>query len=487
MERRKTIWRWFGLAALVAVMLVAAAACGGDDEEAVAPPPAAEPAPAPEPAPTPEPAPAEPPPAAPGLGSAFDVASAGDVTLNLWWLGDLEAPGAETWMEDMVAKFEGKYPNVKIETTLEDTNTWVQTQQTACQSKSGPDLWYNWAGTWSLELAWKGCTVPNEEILSPDDIAANPFVQETVWQGKTWDFPFYRFVYPVVVNLDLIKKAGLDPNALPTTWSDWTAALQKLKDAGITPLALGLKDGFDAEIVSAGQLEKQWMSSPDDLKQMVIDGNFETDPRWKAWLDKLFELKPYFNADANSVTFAEALGLWQNGKTAMVFGSPGVQATIADAEKAGLNVGLMKMPAFGDGAWADSLVNTSQGFQVTQWSEHKEVAGAFMAFIQEPDNLAAFYEATGNFPVSTNWDPSQVTSATDTTMLGWLNEKSTAWWAANYTPVDFDVNGRFVVFQKMMAGEIDEKGAAKIYQDTIEKWRKANPDGLQNFKSWLGS
>ena len=75
-----------------------------------------------------------------------------------------------------------------------------------------------------------------------------------------------------------------------------------------------------------------------------------------------------------------------------------------------------------------------------------------MAFLQQPENLQALYEATGNFPSSTNWDSSTVTSPTDQTMLEWLSEKSTSWWAANYTPVDLDVNGTFVVFQKMMAG-----------------------------------
>ena len=428
----------------------------------------------------------EEPAAAGGLGSQYDVASAGDVTLKIWWLGDLEAPGIEKWLADMITTFETQYPNVNVEPTLYDTNTWIQTQATACQSKTGPDLWYNWSGTWSLEPAWKGCTVPNEDVVSSDDLAANPSVQETVWEGNTWVFPLYKFVYPVVVNLDLLDKAGVDPTSM-ATWDGWTAGLEKIKAAGITPVALGLKDGFGGEIAAAGQLEKQWVDTPDNIKQLVIDGDFATDPGWTQWLDYTFQLKPYFNEDANSLTFADGLALWQNGKTAMVFGAPGVQATIKAAQDAGMNVGLLKMAPFGDGSWADSLVNTAQGFQVTQWSENKEVAGAFMAFLQQPENLSAFYEATGSFPSSTNWDSSQVTSETDLQMLDWLGEKGDAWWAANYTPVDLDVNGTFVVFQQMMAGETDAAGAAQTYQDVIEKWRTANPDGLANFESWLGS
>jgi len=50
-------------------------------------------------------------------------------------------------------------------------------------------------------------------------------------------------------------------------------------------------------------------------------------------------------------------------------------------------------------------------------------------------------------------DPAQVTSETDQQMLDWLAEKGDAYWAANYTPVDLDVNATFVAFQKIVAGE----------------------------------
>jgi ABC-type glycerol-3-phosphate transport system substrate-binding protein len=479
--------RWLALSALVALLAVAAGCGGGSgDEGGEEAAPAATTAAA-ETGAAEETQPAETEAAAGGLGSEFDVASAGDVTVKLWWLGDLEAPGIEPWMDEMVAAFQSEYPNVTVETTLYETGKWVQTQQTACQSKSGPDLWYNWSGTWALEPAWKGCTVPNEEFLSQTDLDANPTVQETLWEGNTWNFPLYKFVYPVVANLDLIEQAGLDPNTPPATWDEWMAALEQIKGAGITPIALGLKDGFGGEIAAAGQLEKQWVNTPDDIKQLVIDGDFATAPGWTQWLDYTFQLQPYFNEDANSLGFAEGLALWQAGKTAMVFGAPGVQSVIKAAQEAGMNVGLLKMPAFGDGDWADSLINTGNGFQVTQWAENKEVAGAFLAFLQRPENLEKLYQATGNFPASSNWDPSTVTSGTDQLMLEWLGEKNTAWWAANYTPVDLDVNGTFVVFQKMMAGEIDAAGSAELYQDVMEKWRQANPDAVANFQSWLGS
>ena len=128
-----------------------------------------------------------------------------------------------------------------------------------------------------------------------------------------------------------------------------------------------------------------------------------------------------------------------------------------------MNVGLLTMPAFTDAGWADGLANTGNGFQVTQWSENKEVAGAFLAFLQEPENLQALYEATGNVP--------------DLDELGLLpgveRDRPTDARLARAEQLDLVERqlhpGRprrqrpFVVFQKMMAGEIDvERGAADL-------------------------
>ena len=340
-------------------------------------------------------------------------------------------------MDETVQRSRPQYPNVTIETTLYETGKWIQTQQTACQSGSGPDLWYNWSGTWSLEPAWKGCTVPNEEILSRRVTStANPNVPGDALGGPDVGLPSVQVRLPGRRTTSRsVEQAGLDPRAPPTTWDDLMAALETIKASGITPFALGLKDGFGGEILAAGQLEKQWVNGPDDNKQLVIDGNFATDPDWTGWLEKAFELKPYFNEDANSLGFAEGLALWQAGRPRWSSVRPASSRSSRRCADEGKQVGLLKVPPFDDGAWADSLVNTGNGFQVTQWSENKEVAGAFMAFLQAAENLQALYEATGNFPTSTNWDSSPVTSQTDQPdAASGSSEKSDAWWAANYTP-----------------------------------------------------
>lgn len=417
-----------------------------------------------------------------GLGSDYDVSKAGDVTLTMWWLGDQEVPGIQAWMKKIIAAYEAKYPNVTIKSVIQSTANWTQTQSIACKGQSGPDLWYNWSGTWSLEQAWPGCTVSNQDVLSASDISHNPNVSETQYQGKSWLYPLYRFVYPLMYNKALFTQAGLDPSKPPTTWDEFISANKKLQAAGIQPIELGLKDGFGGEILGSATFQKQIFSNYNDLIQMTVDGNFEA-PLWKSWITKAAELKPYVNKDVNSVNFGDGLAKFQAGKAAMVFGTPGAQQTIIAMQKEGKDVGVMKPPIFGTAGYADSLVNTGNGFQVTRWSQNPQVAGSFMAFMHDAANLKSLYADTGIFPADDRWDSAQATSDTDKEMLGWLAENNVNY-PANYYPTDLDVNGNFVVFQGLLGGDMTVDQAASTYQSVIEKYRKLHPQDLQNYTTW---
>jgi raffinose/stachyose/melibiose transport system substrate-binding protein len=421
-----------------------------------------------------------------GLGSSYDVSKAGKVTLTMWWLGDQEVPGIQAWMKKIIASYQKQHPNVTIKSVVQSTGTWTQTQHIACQGKSGPDLWYNWSGTWSLEQAWQGCTVPNETVLSPADLGHNTNLGETKWQGKSWSYPLYRFVYPIVYNKALFKKAGLDASKPPRTWAAFLAACKKLKAAGVQPIVLGLKDGFGGEIVASATFQKQLFSNYNDLIKQTVDGNF-SDGKWKSWITRAAELKPYINNDVNSLNFGDGLTRFQAGDAAMAFGTPGVQATIISMAKEGKSVGVMKPPVFTSaGSYADSLVNTGNGFQTTSWSKNPKVAGNFMAFMHTPANLNSLYAMTGNFPSDNRWTGTSVKSATDKQMIGWLKAKNVNY-PANYYPTDVDVNANFVVIQGLFGGKMTVDQAVGTYASVIKKWQKLHAADIQNYKTWAGA
>ena len=414
------------------------------------------------------------------LGSAYDPSKAGEKTLTVWWLGNQEIPGIEDWMKESVEQYQKLYPNIKVKTVLQPVDTYNTLQKTACKAGSGPDIWYNWGGTWSLELAWMGCTVANEDTLAPEDLAPVPTVKGTRWNGKTWIYPFELRMFPIVYNKELFTKAGLDPDHPPTTWPDFLAALEKLKESGTTPIVLGLKDGFGGEITGVG-LQSKVYSIPEFL-QMVIDGDF-TSEKWKSWMNKLVELKPYYNDDTNSTLLADGLNRFQAGEAAMVFASPGYLQTIKAMTEEGKKVGVMKVPDFTSNDLAAKIPLDTPGFQVTRFAADKVLAGNFQAFLHRPDRLDGLY-AIGTLPIDERWDTSKVVRDTDAQLAKWARD-SIVFYSANYYPIDLDVNANFVAFQGILGGDMTVDQAAKNYQDVITKWRSTHAPDLENYKSWL--
>lgn len=419
--------------------------------------------------------------AAQGLGSAYDASKAGTKTLTVWWLGNQEIPGIEDWMAESVAAYQKEYPNITVKTVLQPVDTYNTMQKTACKGGSGPDVWYNWGGTWSLELAWMNCTVANEDVLAAEDLKPVPAIEGTRWGGKTWIYPFELRVFPVLYNKELFKQAGLDPEQPPKTWADFIAACEKLKAAGITPLVLGLKDGFGGEISGVG-LQSQVYTIPEFL-QMVIDGDFASD-RWKSWIKKLVELKPYYNDDTNSTLLADGLGRFQQGEAGMVFASPGYLQTIKAMVDAGKSVGVMKVPSFSDAGLDDILTIDTPGFQVTQFASDKVLAGHFLAYLHNANRLEALYTGSGTLPIDQRWDTSKVVRATDAQLAKWSREKVT-YYSANYYPIDLDVNANFVIFQGILGGDMTVDQAAETYQSVITKWRSVHAPDIENYKAWL--
>ncbi|MFZ1992477.1 MAG: ABC transporter substrate-binding protein [Solirubrobacteraceae bacterium] len=415
----------------------------------------------------------------PGLGSSYDVAKAGKSTLTIWWLGNQEIPGIESWMKQAIATFEKLHPTVTVNTVLQSTDTYTTTQKTACKSGTGPDIWYNWGGTWSLEQAWPGCVVPNEAVLSPEDLKPVPAIAGTKWAGHTWVYPIEQRLYPIIYNKDLFAKAHI--TGTPSTWTEFLADLQKLKGAGSQPLVTGLKDGFGGENLAVA-IQRQVLSVP-NLIQSVVDGKMSS-AAWKQWLDAAYQLKPYFNNDTNSITYSQGLARFQSGKAAMIFASPGWQQTVIGMNSQGKHVGIFKVPTYTSDPRAQQLYEDTPGFQVTKFAHNPKLAGAFLAFLHTPAEMNALYESTGDIPSDTRWHPTRYKSPTDAQLVNWL-KAGIDYYSANYYPTDVDTNGNFVVFQGMYGGNMTVSQALSTYQTQISKWRQLQSGELQDYQEWL--
>ncbi len=440
-------------------------------------------APTPAPAPTSPPAEAQPTAAAPTAPPEPTQPPAKPVKLTIWWWGEQEAPGAQKWLDETMAKYRELHPNVTFEAVLQSTDTLIPAFQSAAAARQGPDIEYFWGGVWTLENAWSGAIIPIDDLFPEEEKAhwINNF--ERSYDGKLWGVPWYLSGNPFVYNPDLFAQAGVDPAAVKT-WADLIAACDKLKAAGIIPISGGLKDGWFGGWLFSILGRQQADSEKDFMRASLTPGAF-LEPKFSEWWTRLKELKDAgcWNEDINSVDYQQGQDLFVQGKSAMIFGNDTFLAGWAEQLGTWDKIGVMMVPKYGTGKLADTYVVTAQGWGITSWSEHPKEAADFLMFMHTPDRVNAWFQATGVLPADDRLDTSLIQQPQlkqvyewDTTVGGPNLE--------NFIPSMMDEQANFAGAQLLFAGEKTPEELARLTDDVLAKWREQNPDAVKNFEKW---
>ena len=407
------------------------------------------------------------------------------VKLVVWWWGEQEAPGAQKWMDETVAKYKGLKPNVTIETVLQSTDTLIPAFQSAAAAKQGPDIQYFWGGVWTLESVWSGALISLDDLIPASERAHYINNFERAYDGKQWGIGWYLSGNPFVFNPQLFTQAGLDPKNPPKTWEELKEACGKLNGIGVTPIAGGLKDGwFGGWLFSI--LARQSHDSEKAFMEASVGKAKFTEPKFAEWWSKLKELKDAkcWNADINSLDYQQGQDLFVQGKAAMIFGNDTFLKGWADTLGGWDKMNVMLTPKWGKGKLADTYIVTAQGWGITSWSKYPKEAADFLMYMHTPDRLKAWFEYTGVFPADDRLDVSLIQQPLlkqiyqwDTTIAGPNLE--------NFIPSMLDEQSNFAGTQLLFTGDKTPEELAKMAEEVITKWREQSPDAVKNFENWM--
>jgi ABC-type glycerol-3-phosphate transport system substrate-binding protein len=417
-------------------------------------------------------------------GSASTPASSsGPVKLTMWWWGDQEAGGMKNFVADSVQKYEAAHPNITIDTVLQSTDNLMPNFAAAAKAKQGPDIEYRWGGIWNLQDAWDGNLAAVSDYIPQDELAHYLNASEDTSGGKIWTAPWYvQPSFPVLYRKDVLKDAGV---AVPTNWDEFLAACDTLTSKGITPIAGGVKDGwFGGWLYSI--MGSQSLTSIEDLKQAVVGDKKFTDPEFAEWWSKLQEMIDHkcWNDDIGSQELYQAQQTWVDGKSAMTI-SAGTEVGNFVKQVGQDKVGVMAMPAYGDGIGAGKLGSTSQTLGISSWSPHKQEAADFITYLHTPERLAAFYKATGALPADDRFDSSLITVPQVKDLFDMSKDGSP--YLENFIPTDLDSKGNFEGVQLMFAGSETAQQAAENMEKEMARIRTIQPDLIDNFKEWAAN
>ena len=176
---------------------------------------------------------------------AFAPAAQADTTVK--YLNIASIPGEVALMQDAVKEYEAAHPGVKIELPFLENEAFKAKLTTLLQSSEAPDIFHSWGGGVLTEQAKAGVLRPIEGVISQEAKDAQGTAGVAAFTRDGHIYGMARDVAEVVIwyNKKLFKQAGVDPASL-ATWDGFLAGVQKFKDAGITPFALGAKDKWPA-------------------------------------------------------------------------------------------------------------------------------------------------------------------------------------------------------------------------------------------------
>jgi len=269
-----------------------------------------------------------------------------------WWHITTGEPGKSDF-QAIADAYTADHPNVTIKVTVLE-NEAFKTKLSTTAAPDYPDLFQSWGGGIMAAQADAGLLKDITADIADWKDTINPGAMSIyAYNGKQYGVPWDMGMIGFWYNKALFEQAGI--TAPPATWDEYLAAVEKLRAAGIDPLAIAGKDKWPSMHLWTYLVLRT--GGGDALSEMIQSGNWNTDACTKAGEEvlKLNALDPYQAGYKSADYNAEAASVG-NGKAAMeLMGqwAPSVQMD-QSADKAGLgeDLGWFAFPTVAGGAGA---------------------------------------------------------------------------------------------------------------------------------------
>ena len=335
-------------------------------------------------------------------GGANNTTSDGKTVITFWT--NATTGEGKTYFADIVKQFESTHKNVKVETQAIQDGDFDGKLQTALQDpSSAPDVFFQRGGQKLRDMVDAGQLKDITKGLDPAvKKSVGSAIDATTVDGKLYGIPYAVTPGGIWYSKDLFAKAGIE--GTPTTWDELKTDINKLKDAGITPIALGAKDAwpaghwwywtalrecstdvFNKTMKNKDFKDKCWIKAGKDVKEL-LDMN--------AFNDGFLTTSAQQGAGSSS-------GLIANHKAAMeVVGSwePGIIKNLTPDKKPLSDLGFFTFPSTDGKGDAKAMMGGAVCFSVS--ANAPDEAVEFVNTIMSEKNQKAYVKAFGALPAN---------------------------------------------------------------------------------------
>ena len=330
------------------------------------------------------------------ISTAFAVpAMAAGVTLNVTTTYAGEDGNAQNYKESVAAWEEASGNKVEDSSATSD-EAFKSRIIMDFEAGSEPDVLFFFNGVDANQFVEQGKVVSVDEIrevypdyagnMKDDLLGASPV------DGVNYSVPVNGYWEGMFVNKEVLEAANVAVPTAETTWDEFLAACEAIKEAGYTPIAASLQEiphyWFEYAIYNF-QSAKTHNTVPESVD----------DEYGQAWVNGLNDIKAlyeagYFPQNTLTATDAETFQLFTGDKAAFLIDGSwkigGIAAAVDDIE----NFTVVNVPGKGERLTTDEIGGLSMGYYITRkaWDdeEKRDAAVSFVSFMTSDEVVSRF-------------------------------------------------------------------------------------------------
>lgn len=314
------------------------------------------------------------------------VLADGELTMGSWRTDDVEQVSA------LLAKYE-ELTGVKIVFQPTTSTQYNATLRQQLDGGIGPDLFYSRTYTTGAELCENGFNVICDDIPGVKenftDTALEGFTDK---DGHIFAVPFAAVSHFVYYNKTIFADNGIE---VPATFEEFLTACEKLKAAGITPLANGIAGNWDILECVLCSMVPNYITAEERVAYEKGEKKLN-DETWVRIYSDFAKLVPYLPEAYASIDEEQADVMFTLGQAAMVIDGSWSYSVLSD----GVDLGFFSFPA-PEGNAAGFSLHPDFGIAGNLASEHPEEVKGFLAWLASPEGakIAAEVIPAGFLPL----------------------------------------------------------------------------------------
>ncbi|MCD9026413.1 ABC transporter substrate-binding protein [Cohnella silvisoli] len=386
------------------------------------------------------------------------------IRLGSWFIDDRQH--MTDFKANVEKAFKEKYPNGTIQWDILLSATYMDKLKAELASETAPDVFFhqNTLGQYAeagylMDLSgepWAGKLRPGSKIA-------------THYKGKVYGASMALNAVGVWYNKKIFSDLGL---SVPKTWAEFIDMAEKIKAGGITPIALGFKDLWTANLFLELVVQSIGYESSPTYGKDLYDGTKKLNGEEMQSAMRKFEdmtKREFFNKTALSLDWPQSAELFSSGKAAMIVQGPWMPGVAADNfAKYGFEafeVGYMPIPT--ESGYYNLNISAGESLSINVNTKHQQAAKDLVSIIVSPEVLGPFSEGNGSIPALDGVEATYPTPALNE-MLAAVNNGQTSPGYSSFIPVSAATVTQETV-TKIVSGVNFNPNDLKEAQNKLEK------------------